>query len=63
MPLNPLKGSKRHLWKDDVCKRCGLHRKGYSGGRTGQMLYFVPSASTRLFWNRAGNCVPREGGS
>ena len=46
----------RHQWNDrDFCKRCGLRRSGYSGGRTGAIAYYTMDGSVK---RRAGMCVP-----
>lgn len=46
----------RHNWLNgDTCVKCGLHRHGFSGGRTGGLTYYPPIGPPR---NRAGSCVP-----
>jgi hypothetical protein len=50
--------SDRHQWApDDSCRRCGLRRSGYSGGRTGSMSYTPLRGPVR---DRAGACVPER---
>jgi hypothetical protein len=47
--------SDRHQWApDDSCRRCGLRRSGYSGGRTGSMSYTPLRGPVR---DRAGACA------
>lgn len=46
----------RHQWgPNDACRRCGLRRSGYSGGRTGSMSYTPLHGPVRA---RAGRCLP-----
>jgi hypothetical protein len=45
---------RRHVWDDlDVCVECGLRRDGYSGGRTGMLMY---TDQQGLVTYRAGEC-------
>jgi hypothetical protein len=48
----------RHQWgPDDVCKRCGIYRSGYGGGRTGSLTYYTAKGGVELA-DRAPSCRP-----
>jgi hypothetical protein len=39
--------TRRHRWGEkDVCLDCALRRDGYSGGRTGSLVYTWPDGHT-----------------